>query len=180
MDRHKKPAQDATKPGLAVVFKIEEREGQSMKAYTAIDPGLSGAWAAIDHNGKYLGCWDLHHEGKIIQTNIVWDEIKVATQGHDIEFVIEHVSAMPGQGVTSMFTFGAAYMAAIAIAQRSYRPTTLVRPREWKKDMGLTSSKKDSLKLARLLWPEAPLKLEKHDGRAEALLLAEWLRRSFD
>jgi hypothetical protein len=70
-----------------------------MKAYTAIDPGLSGAWAAIDHHGKYLGCWDLHHEGKIIQTNIVWDEIKVATQGHDIEFVIEHVSAMPKQGV---------------------------------------------------------------------------------
>lgn len=151
-----------------------------MKAYVAIDPGLSGAWAAIDHNGKYLGCWDLFHENKIIQTNIVWDEIKVATQGHDIEFVIEQVNAMPGQGVTSMFNFGAAYMAAIAIAQRSYRPTTLVRPREWKKDMGLTSDKKDSLRMARQMWPEAPLKLEKHDGRAEALLLSEWLRRQMD
>jgi len=148
-----------------------------MKAIIGIDPGLSGGWGAIDHNGKYLGCGDMAHKDKIIQTNQVWDEIKAATQGHDIEFCIEIVHAMPGQGSVSMFTFGGAYMAAIAIAQRSYSPTTMVTPQKWKKAMGLSKDKKASLSMARQMWPEAPLKRAKDNGRAEALLLAEWLRR---
>lgn len=148
-----------------------------MKAIIGIDPGLSGSWGAINHNGKYLGCGDMIHEGKIIQTNAVWDEIKAATQGYDIEFCIEIVHAMPKQGVVSTFTFGAAYMAAIAISQRSYRPTTMVTPRVWKLEMGLSQDKKLSLDMARGLWPEAPLKRQKDNGRAEALLMAEWLRK---
>jgi crossover junction endodeoxyribonuclease RuvC len=148
-----------------------------MKAIVAIDPGLSGSWGAIDHNGKYLGCGDMHNEGKIIQTNKVWDEIKAATAGYDIEFCIEQVSARPGQGTVSMFTFGGAYMAAIAIAQRSYRPTTMVTPQKWKKAMGLSKDKNLSLDMARGLWPQAPLKRKKDNGRAEALLIAEFFRR---
>ena len=148
-----------------------------MKAYVAIDCGLSGAWGAIDMHGKYLGCGDMIHEGKIIQTNEVWDAIKAATAGYDIEFCIEQVSARPGNGTVSMFVFGGAYMAAISIAQRSYRPTTMVTPQKWKKDMGLTKDKVGSLKMARELWPDAPLHLKKHDGRAESMLIAEWLRK---
>jgi crossover junction endodeoxyribonuclease RuvC len=148
-----------------------------MKAYIGIDPGITGAWAAIDHNGKYLGCGDMHHEGKIIQTNEVWDDIKKSIAGYDAEFCIEQVSAMRGNGTVSMFTFGGAYMAAIAIAQRSYRPTTMVTPQKWKKAMGLTSDKNLSLDMARGLWPEAPLKRKKDNGRAEALLIAEFFRR---
>jgi crossover junction endodeoxyribonuclease RuvC len=119
----------------------------------------------------------MHNEGKIIQTNKVWDEIKAATAGYDIEFCIEQVSARPGQGTVSMFTFGGAYMAAIAIAQRSYRPTTMVTPQKWKKAMGLSKDKNLSLDMARELWPEAPLKRKKDNGRAEALLIAEFFRR---
>lgn len=148
-----------------------------MTAYIAFDPGLSGAWGAVDHNGKYIGCGDLPSTDKIINTNAVWMEICQATQGMDREFVIEQVSAMPGQGVTSMFTFGGAYMACIAVAQRSRDPWMLVRPRAWKKDMGLTADKDESLDMARELWPAAPLTRKKDNGRAEALLIAEWLRR---
>ena len=103
-------------------------------------------------------------------------EICKVTHGMDREFVIEQVSAMPGQGVASMFTFGGAYMACIAIAQRSMCPWMLVRPRAWKKDMGLTADKDESLDMAREKWPEAPLSRKKDNGRAEALLIAEWLR----
>jgi crossover junction endodeoxyribonuclease RuvC len=53
----------------------------------------------------------------------------------------------------------------------------LVRPRAWKKDMGLTADKDESLSMARELWPDAPLARKKDNGRAEALLIAEWLRR---
>jgi len=148
-----------------------------MVAYVAFDPGLSGAWGVVDHNGKYIGCGDLPNEDKIIDTNAVWDELSNVTRGMDRHFAIEQVSAMPGQGVTSMFTFGGAYMACIAVAQRSRDPWMLVRPRAWKKDMGLTADKDESLALARHLFPTAPLTRKKDNGRAEALLIAEWLRR---
>lgn len=148
-----------------------------MKAYVAFDPGLSGAWGAVDLNGKYIACGDLPSEDKIIDTNAVWDEVSNATRGMDRFFAIEQVNAMPGQGVTSMFTFGGAYMACIAIAQRSRDPWMLVRPRAWKKDMGLTADKDESLALGRHLFPTAPLTRKKDNGRAEALLIAEWLRR---
>lgn len=148
-----------------------------MIAYVGFDPGMSGGWGAVDHNGKYLGCGDMPNTDKIINTNQVWMEICQATQGMDREFVIEQVGAMPGNGGVSMFNFGAAYMACIAIAQRSMCPWMLVRPQKWKKDMGLTSDKAESLALARHLFQTAPLTRKKDNGRAEALLIAEWLRR---
>jgi crossover junction endodeoxyribonuclease RuvC len=148
-----------------------------MTAIIGMDPGLSGSWGAIDHNGKYLGCGDMHNANKIIHTNQVWMEICQATEKMDREFVVESVHAMPKQGVSSTFTFGMAYMAAIAIAQRSYRPTTMVTPQKWKKAMGLSKDKNLSLDMARELWPEAPLKRKKDNGRAEALLISEFFRR---
>lgn len=148
-----------------------------MIAYVGFDPGMSGGWGAVDHNGKYLGCGDMPNTDKIINTNVVWMEICQATVGMDREFVIEKVGAMPGNGGVSMFNFGAAYMACIAIAQRSMCQWMLVQPRAWKKDMGLTADKDESLDMARELWPEAPLARKKDNGRAEALLIAEWLRR---
>jgi hypothetical protein len=45
--------------------------------------------------------------------------------------------------------------------------------------MGLTADKKDSLVMARELWPDSPLERVKDNGRAEALLLAEWLRKAY-
>jgi hypothetical protein len=53
----------------------------------------------------------------------------------------------------------------------------LVTPQKWKKDMGLTSDKDLSLAMARELWPTAPLSRKMDNGRAEALLMAEWLRK---
>jgi crossover junction endodeoxyribonuclease RuvC len=70
-----------------------------------------------------------------------------------------------------------AYGVALSIAERFSCPWQLVTPQRWKKDMKLTSDKKESLSMARQLWPTAPLKRLKDNGRAEALLLAEWFRR---
>jgi hypothetical protein len=70
-----------------------------------------------------------------------------------------------------------AYGAAIAILERINCPWHLVTPQKWKKDMGLTSDKNESLTMARELWPNAPLTRKMDNGRAEALLMAEWARR---
>ena len=69
------------------------------------------------------------------------------------------------------------YGAAIAIMERINCPWHMVTPQKWKKDMGLTSDKNESLTMARELWPITPLARKKDNGRAEALLMAEWLRR---
>ena len=145
--------------------------------YVGVDPGFSGAWGMVDHHGKYVSCGDMLHDDKYIDTRMVHAEIAQALEKQDAEFVIEFVHAMPQQGVSSTFKFGMAYGAAISILQRFKSPFHAVPPRVWKKAMGLDSDKAKSLDMARELWPLAPLLRKKDNGRAEALLMAEWLRR---
>ena len=145
--------------------------------YLGIDPGLSGAWGLIDHNGKYQSCGDMLNNGNHILSRAVWAEMSQAIDRQDLEIVIEAVHAMPKQGVSSTFKFGMAYGAAISIAERFNCPWHLVTPQKWKKLLKLDSDKNNSLALARELWPNAPLHLKKHNGRAESLLLAEYIRR---
>jgi hypothetical protein len=148
-----------------------------MSLYLGIDPGFSGAWGMIDHNGKYQSCGDMLNNGKHILSRHVHAEIIQAIEQQDIQCVIEAVHSMPGQGVASSFKFGMAYGAAIAIMERINCPWHMVTPHKWKKDMGLTFDKNLSLEMARKLWPQAPLTRKMDNGRAEALLMAEWLRK---
>jgi crossover junction endodeoxyribonuclease RuvC len=92
---------------------------------------------------------------------------------------LEKVASRPAQGVVSVFKFGMAYGAAIAICERLGNWST-VTPQAWKKALGLSKDKAESLELARNLWPDAPLSRVKDNGRAEALLIAEWLRRGLE
>ena len=140
------------------------------------DPGFSGAWGMVNHRGEYVGCGDMIHNGKHILTDEVMHEILKARMGDDIEVAIELVASMPKQGVASTFKFGMAFGATIALAERLHCPFHFVTPRIWKKALGLDSDKNRSLALARDLWPEAPISRQKDNGRAEALLIAEWLR----
>lgn len=144
--------------------------------YMGIDPGYSGAWGLIDHHGDYQSCGDMLHNEKHILTRSVIAEMSQAIDRQDLEIVIESVHSMPGQGVSSSFKFGMAFGAAIAMAERFNCPWHFVSPQAWKKDFGLKADKNESLDLARKIWPNAPLSRKKDNGRAEALLLAEWLR----
>jgi crossover junction endodeoxyribonuclease RuvC len=145
--------------------------------YMGIDPGFTGAWGMITHNGNYVSCGDMLHTDRHIETRKVFAEMSQARDLQDLSIVVEEVHAMPKQGVSSTFKFGMAYGAALAIAERFNTHWELVTPQRWKKAMGLSSDKKDSLAMARELWPNAPLTRAKDNGRAEALLLAEYLRR---
>lgn len=148
--------------------------------YLGIDPGFSGAWALIDHHGKYVSCGDMHNNGKHIHQRQVWSEISQANDRQGMEIALEVVHSMPKQGVASSFKFGMAYGVALSLADRLLCPVTMVTPQTWKKAMKLTSDKKQSLAMARELWPNAPLARIKDNGRAEALLIAEYLRRQMD
>lgn len=144
--------------------------------FMGIDPGLSGAWALIDGAGRYVSAGDMHNEDGRVLTRHVWAEMVTAVKGNGVSVALERVHSMPRQGVATTFAFGAAYGCALALGNMFDEPAVLVTPNQWKKFYGLDADKNKSSALARDMWPTAPIKLKKHNGRAEALLIANYLR----
>ncbi len=143
--------------------------------YIGIDPGKTGAWAAINHNNDFVKCGDmpLHENGRINARQLRIDMQDAIPRTDGAEIIIELVAARPGQGVTSMFSFGHSAGVIEAVASMMLYPVHFVTPQRWKKHCELIGAKKSaSLDMARDIWPTAPLKLAKHHGRADALLLA--------
>ena len=142
-----------------------------------LDPGLrSAAWAAIDHNRAFIGCGDVPAKEDRIDVrrlhNIFMDAVP---PGETAIIVIEDVWVMPKQGIVSSAGFMRAAGAIEATAMLTRWPVHFVRPQAWKKHFGLIGEKKaGDLAMARLIWPDAPLKLAKHHGMADSLLLALW------
>jgi len=143
-----------------------------------VDPGLvSGAWGLIDHHGAYIASGPIPHADRRITVRAWRENLLKAVGREDCVAALESVHSMPGQGVASTFAFGRAVGAIQGLLDLLPWPVTLAEPRVWKANMGLTSDKGSSLIVARQLWPGAPLRRVKDHGVAEALLLAEWLRR---
>jgi hypothetical protein len=90
--------------------------------------------------------------------------------------VIERVSAMPKQGVSSTFKFGTAYGIIQGVVGALKIPVHFVTPGKWKKHFGLSSDKEQSRARALQYWPARAdlFALKKHHGRAEAALLARY------
>lgn len=143
-----------------------------------IDPGLSGAIAILTPAGELEALHDLPiiTDGKLKwvdaqgMTSFLIDSLR----GRPAKAYIERVQAFPSQGRSSCFNFGVGFGSLLALVQARYLPIELVTPAVWKRAMGLSSDKRASLDKARLLYPSADLGLQKHDGRAEALLLARY------
>jgi hypothetical protein len=144
-----------------------------------VDPGLQGGIAVLDKDGTLMALADLPVQRLDSlawidgQTLASW--IMEHTAGCSRRAIVERVHSMPAQGVASSFKFGVGFGAVLATVQTLAIPLELVSPSIWKRDMELKGKdKKASLNKARLLWPTAELSLEKHEGRAEALLIALW------
>ncbi len=146
-----------------------------------LDPGLTGAFAAIDDAGQVIALHDLPiiRDGKLafVDAAALVGHMIEARQGRPARILVERVSSMPGQGVASSFQFGVGFGSLLAACRYIAMPLELVTPATWKRALGLSSDKRASLDKARMLFPAAELHLVKHDGRAEALLLAEYGRR---
>lgn len=153
-----------------------------------IDPGVTGAVASISQS----------------QVRVTDTPVDVVTRGRKskLEFLpgemanllsmyadpegsphvfIEQVSAMPGQGVTSMFGFGKGYGIWIGILAALGIPYTFVTPQAWKKVIMAGKGDKDAARgVAQSLFPSmvSQLSRKKDIGRADALLIAEYGRRT--
>jgi crossover junction endodeoxyribonuclease RuvC len=150
-----------------------------MKLFLAIDPGaVSGAWGAVDELGQYWDCQDIPHSDGKIDSLALRQAIKLSMGSATFEIAIELVGSMPKQGVSSTYKFGRAVGAIEAVCELTGCSVTYIRPAKWKKEMSLTSDKHSSLNMARNLFPNAKLSKVKDHNKAEALLLALWLRHS--
>ena len=117
-----------------------------------IDPGLSGSICFLI-DGKILDVIEMPTmtEGKKNKRQVngsqVFNEITKRTreyQKNQIRVVIEQVSAMPGQGVTSMFNFGQSFGVLKGVCTAMQLPMYFVRPAKWKKYFNLINSEKDA------------------------------------
>jgi len=149
-----------------------------------IDPGKTGALAITYTTGEVF-VFDVPTvklRGKEVPAWHDWRQTwSLALEFHSPDLiVIEDVSARPGQGVTSMFTFGRTLGFAHALATASNAAIQFTTPSAWKGKMGLlNSSKGASREKATALYPKAQYLLGrvKDDGRAEAILLAHYGRK---
>lgn len=148
-----------------------------------IDPGLSGAFAALTGQGlEAVG--DLPTVGKTHYNGVRYElspvllqETLCALPKIDLA-VIEQVTASPQMGTVSAFRFGECYGVICAVLACMGVRTEFVRPATWKKKLGLNSDAEVSRARALELWPNsAEFFLRKMDhNRAEAALLAEYGR----
>ena len=116
-----------------------------------IDPGISGSICFFE-DGKIIEVIEMPvmTEGKKNKKQVngaqIYNEFlkRINNKNDDIRVVIEQVSAMPGQGVTSMFNFGQSYGILKGICSAMQLPMFFVRPAKWKKYFNLINSQKDA------------------------------------
>ena len=158
----------------------------SYRYFVGIDPGKGGAIAVIDQEGEnppWIEDTPTIKVGKKTHFDVAGmsDLLRRIDPTQAIAFV-EKVGAMPGQGVTSMFNFGGNYF-SWQMGLSCFRvPYELVTPQRWKKSLlaGMPKGKGSSRQKAIALFPaqQEMFRRVKDDGRAEALLIAEFARRT--
>ena len=148
-----------------------------------IDPGVSGAISVLE-NKKVLEVFEMPTmiDGKKNKRQVNGSQVtnifKERLNNHkDIIVVVEHVNAMPGQGVTSMFNFGQSFGAIKGICAALNLPIYFVRPAKWKKYFNLIKTNKDASRTKVIqVYPEisAQLSRKKDSNKADAILIARY------
>jgi crossover junction endodeoxyribonuclease RuvC len=140
-----------------------------------VDPGLTGA-LALHRDGEWI-LLDMPIAGDAKHHEINGAEICRWLREYQPDHAfIEFASARPGQGVTGMFRFGAAYGAMKMALSACGVPYTVVTPQKWKKAVGVRAGadKEASRQRALQLFPGEATNLarKKDHARADAMLLA--------
>jgi crossover junction endodeoxyribonuclease RuvC len=154
---------------------IRKRKFTEEKMIAGIDPGISGGIALVDQEGRFVSGLRmpvLRYRGKaLVDARALYDYLRDHSPG---AIVIEHVHAMPRQGVSSSFTFGRMAGGVEAIAQL-IAPIEWVTPNAWKKALGLSSVKQESFDAALLRFgPNKLWAVKANEGIVEASLMAAY------
>jgi len=149
-----------------------------------IDPGVSGA-ISILRNKEVLEVFEMPTmiDGKKNKkqvngsalTNIIMNTIDFKNE--EVAIVVEHVNAMPGQGVTSMFNFGQSFGVIKGICAALKLPIHFIRPTKWKKHFNLINTNKDASRTKVIeVYPKisSQLSRKKDSNKADAILIARY------
>ena len=155
-----------------------------------IDPGISGS-ICFFQDGKIIDVVEMPTmtEGKKNKKQVngsqifneISDRIKKLDK-KDIKVIIEQVSAMPGQGVTSMFNFGQSFGILKGICSAMQLPMYFVRPAKWKKYFNLINSEKDASRTKAIeIFPyfSGQLSRKKDSNKADAILIASFYYETY-
>jgi len=155
-----------------------------------VDPGISGSICFL-LDGKILEVLEMPTmaEGKKNKKQIngsqIFNEISRVInkiQNQEVRVVIEQVSAMPGQGVTSMFNFGQSFGILKGICSAMKLPMYFVRPAKWKKYFNLINSEKDASRTKAIeIFPyfSQELSKKKDANKADAILIASFYNETY-
>ena len=155
-----------------------------------IDPGISGSICFFE-DGKITDVIEMPTmtEGKKNKKQVngsqIYNEILKRTnkfQKKDIRVIVEQVSAMPGQGVTSMFNFGQSFGILKGICSAMQLPIYFVRPAKWKKYFNLINSEKDASRTRAIeIFPyfSSQLSKKKDSNKADAILIASFHHETY-
>ncbi len=149
-----------------------------------IDPGISGS-ICFFKGGRILEVIEMPvmTEGKKNKKQVngaqIYNEFlkRINKKEDEIRVVIEQVSAMPGQGVTSMFNFGQSFGILKGICSAMQLPMFFVRPAKWKKYFNLINSQKDASRTRAIeIFPyfSTQLSKKKDSNKADAILIASF------
>ena len=155
-----------------------------------IDPGISGSICFLK-DGKILDVVEMPTmtEGKKNKRQVngsqIYNEISKMInkeENQEIRVVIEQVSAMPGQGVTSMFNFGQSFGILKGLCSAMQLPVYFVRPAKWKKYFNLINSEKDASRTRAIeIFPyfSSQLSKKKDSNKADAILIASFYNETY-
>ena len=156
----------------------------------AIDPGISGA-ICFFKNGEVKEILDMPNmaDGKKNKRQIngpqIYNEISkriINIPKNEVVVVIEQVSAMPGQGVTSMFNFGQSFGVLKGICSAMQLSMHFVRPAKWKKYFNLIKTEKDASRTKVIeIFPyiSSQLSRKKDSNKADAILIASFYNNTY-
>ena len=154
-----------------------------------IDPGISGSICFFE-DGRIIEVIEMPvmTEGKKNKKQVngaqIYNEIlkRINKENDEIRVVIEQVSAMPGQGVTSMFNFGQSFGVLKGICSAMRLPMFFVRPAKWKKYFNLINSQKDASRTRAIeIFPyfSTQLSKKKDSNKADAILIASFYYETY-
>ncbi len=151
----------------------------------SIDPGINGAICFFE-NGEVKDILEMPTmaEGKKNKRQVngrqMYNELSSRIKAYNtqnINVIVEQVSAMPGQGVTSMFNFGQSFGVIKGICAAMQLPIFFVRPTKWKKHFELINSQKDASRTKAIeMFPKISsiLSKKKDSNKADAILIASF------
>jgi hypothetical protein len=163
-----------------------------------IDPGIRGAIASLDHNDapsvrdmpvrQKQGNGKAHNEVDPVALQKLLRELVPADETGIV--VMESMHAFMGGGeerkgsMASQASLAATKAVICAICEINGLDVSFITPQTWQRFYGIKNRKDDttkaqSLRIARQLYGMSHCPLQKHDGRADAILIARYGRRHF-